>query len=131
MLVIIRLGCFKDWVPDGAWTIGLAAERMSNESKQTFRFSSVTRVLASRACSCVSQTMLSLIVSRTQKRSHESGVLRLDQFCHGSSSLLLGYITTIGVDFRFKTIPVDKKTLGLQKQETKCRNKKAHFEGSM
>ena len=35
MLVIIRLGCFKDWVPDGAWTIGLAAERLSNEPKQT------------------------------------------------------------------------------------------------
>ena len=36
MLVIIRLACFKDWVPDGAWTIGLAlGRRMSNDSKQT------------------------------------------------------------------------------------------------
>ena len=30
-----------------------------------------------------------------------------------------GYITTIGVDFRFKTIPVDKKLLGLQQANLK------------
>lgn len=32
---------------------------------------------------------------------------------------LSGYITTIGVDFRFKTIPVDKKLLGLQEADLK------------
>lgn len=35
VFVIIRLGCFKDRVPDGAWTIGLAlGRRMSNDSLQ-------------------------------------------------------------------------------------------------
>ena len=72
--------------------------------------------------SCALQTMPSLIASVTQWIETLCVCVCV---CLGAQTELRaqtelplcpdsGYITTIGVDFRFKTIPVDKKTFGLQ-----------------
>lgn len=83
----------------------------------------MTRVLASRACSCVSQTMPSPIAAlmQTVVELHSDRPCPKERRDWNSTFFLFlsGYITTIGVDFRFKTIPVDKKLLGLQEADLK------------